>query len=143
PSFLVVKSGAIEIIDVSGDRPKSIVVHQPNEFTGDVAQVTGSPAIVSAVAKTDGEAYEASREALRDLLNDHPDMGDMIIQAFIARRQLLTTSAGFTGLRVIGSRYSRDTFRVRDFLSQNRVPYTWLDLESDPQVKELLKQFGI
>src|SRR5262249_25959140 len=54
-----------------------------------------------------------------------------------------TGSGRFTGLRVIGSRYSRDTFRVRDFLSENRVPYTWLDLEAAPQVGELLKQFGL
>ena len=44
---------------------------------------------------------------------------------------------------MIGSRYSRDTFRVRDFLAKNRVPFTWLDLEADPQVKQLLKQFGL
>ena len=44
---------------------------------------------------------------------------------------------------MIGSRYSQDTFRVRDFLAKNRVPFTWLDLEADPQVKQLLKQFGV
>ena len=47
------------------------------------------------------------------------------------------------GLRVIGSRYSQDTFRVRDFLAKNRVPFTWLDLEADPQVKQLLERFGV
>jgi thioredoxin reductase (NADPH) len=44
---------------------------------------------------------------------------------------------------VIGSRYSRDTFRIRDFLAKNRVLFTWLDVEADPQVKQLLKQFGV
>ena len=44
---------------------------------------------------------------------------------------------------MIGSRYSQDTFRVRDFLAKNRVPFTWLDLETDPQVEQLLKQFGV
>jgi len=44
-------------------------------------------------------------------------------------RQLLRESGSFTGLRLIGSRYSRDTARIRDFLSANRVPFTWLDLE--------------
>src|SRR5439155_408594 len=84
-----------------------------------------------------------SPEALRELLNNHPDLGDLVMQAFIARRQLLTGSGLFTGLRVIGSRYSRDTFRVRDFLAENHVPYTWVDLEADPQVQELLEQFGL
>ena len=77
------------------------------------------------------------------ILNRCPDLGDLILQAFIARQQLLRQSAGFTGLRVIGSRYSHDTFRVRDFLARNRIWFTWLDLESDPQVNQLLKQFGV
>ncbi|MGH8656837.1 MAG: NAD(P)/FAD-dependent oxidoreductase, partial [Gammaproteobacteria bacterium] len=47
------------------------------------------------------------------------------------------------GLRVIGSRYSRDTFRIRDFLAKNRMLFTWLDLEGDPAVGQLLKQFGV
>ena len=143
PRFFVIKSGEVEIVDESGDRPKVVTVHGPGHFTGDVTQVTGRPALVSAIARTDGEAYEVSPDALRELLNNHPVLGDLVMQAFIARRQLLTGSGLFTGLRVLGSRYSRDTFRVRDFLSENRVPYTWFDLEVDPQVQQLLKQFGL
>jgi thioredoxin reductase (NADPH) len=143
PRFFVIKSGEVEIVDESGDKPQTLTVHRPGEFTGDVNQLTGRPALVSAVARTEGEAYEVSPDALRELLNNHPDLGDLIMRAFIARRQLLTASGRFTGLRVIGSRYSRDTFRVRDFLAENHVPYTWLDLEADPQVQELLKKFGL
>jgi thioredoxin reductase (NADPH) len=143
PRFFVVKSGEVEIVDDSGEKPKTVTVHGPGQFTGDVGQVTGRPAIVSAIARTDGEAYEVSPDALHELLNDHPALSDLVMQAFIARRQLLTSSGSFTGLRVIGSRYSRDTFRVRDFLSENLVPYTWLDLEANPHVQELLEQFGL
>ena len=44
---------------------------------------------------------------------------------------------------MIGSRFSQDTFRVREFLARNRLPFTWLDLEWDPQVKQLLEQFRV
>jgi hypothetical protein len=37
----------------------------------------------------------------------------------------------------------RDTLRIREFLCKNRVPFTWLDLEADPQVDQLLRQFGV
>jgi thioredoxin reductase (NADPH) len=84
-----------------------------------------------------------SDEALKQLINQHPDLGDVILQAFIARRHLLREGGEFTGLRVIGSRYSHDTFRVRDFLARNRVLFTWLDVESDPRVDLVLKQFGV
>jgi thioredoxin reductase (NADPH) len=141
--FFLVKSGAVAIIDYSGDEPRTVVVHQPGQFTGEVSLLVGSRAMASAVAQGDTEVYELSRHALKRLLNERPALSDILLQAFIARRQLLRESPEFTGLRVIGSRYSTDTFRIRDFLAKNRVLFTWLDLEVEPHVDELLKQFGI
>jgi thioredoxin reductase (NADPH) len=141
--FFIVKSGEVEIVDYSGDTPKTITIHRKGEFTGDISHVTGLPAVVSAIAKGDCEVYEVTGEALRRALNQCPAISDIILQAFIARRQLLRESPDFTGLRVIGSRYSPDTFRVRDFLSKNRILFTWVDVETDPNVERLLKQFGV
>jgi thioredoxin reductase (NADPH) len=141
--FFVVKSGEVEIVDYSGDEPRRVTVHRKGEFTGDVSHLTGTPAVVSAIARGPCEVVEVSSEGLRRVLNQCPDLSDLILQAFIARRQLLRQSPAFTGLRVIGSRYSADTFRVRDFLAKNRALFTWVDLETDPQVNRLLKQFGV
>jgi thioredoxin reductase (NADPH) len=141
--FFIVKSGEIEILDYSGDAPKTIATHGVGEFTGDISHLTGAPAIFTAIARGDCEVFEISGEALRHVLNQCPGLSDIILQAFIARRQLLRESPNFVGLRVIGSRYSPDTFRVRDFLSRNRVLFTWTDLETDPQVDLLLKGFGV
>jgi len=141
--FFIVKSGEVEIVDHSGDQPKTVTVHHKGQFTGDVSHLTGNPAVVSAVARGDTEVYEVSGDTLRRILNQCPTAGDIILQAFIARRQLLRASADFTGLRVIGSRYSPDTFRVRDFLAKNRVLFTWTDVETDPNVDLLLKGFGV
>jgi len=141
--FFVVKSGEVEIVDYSGDERKTVTIHRQGEFTGDISHLTGLPAVVSAVARGDCEAYEITGDALRSVLNQCPSISDVVLQAFIARRQLLRDSPNFTGLRVIGSRYSPDTFRVRDFLSRNRVLFTWVDVENDPNVDSLLKHFGV
>ena len=141
--FFVVKSGEVDIVDISGDEPRRLVVHREGQFTGDITHLTGGRAVVSALARGPCEVLEVSGEALRRLLNQCPDLSDIILQAFIARRQLLRQSPDFTGLRVIGSRYSADTFRVRDFLAKNRVLSTWVDVETDPQVGQLLRQFGV
>ena len=98
---------------------------------------------MSAIARSDCEVYEISDKALREILNQDPQLSDIILQAFIARRQMMRESGDFIGLRVIGSRHSRDTFRIRDFLAKNRVLFTWLDLEADPAVGQLLEQFGV
>lgn len=141
--FFIVKSGAVEIVDHTGDQPRVLTVHGPGGFTGDISHLTGLPAIVSAIARGKCEVYEISGDALRGVLNQCPLIGDIILQAFIARRQLLRESPNFTGLRVIGSRYSQDTFRVRDFLAKNRFLFTWVDLETDPDVDRLLRRFGV
>ncbi len=103
PKFYVIKSGELEIIDVTGDQPKTIRVQGPGDFTGDVGHLTGSPKVVSAIARSDGEVYEMSEGELRKVLNQDPQLSDLILQAFIARRQLMRESPVFTGLRVIGS----------------------------------------
>src|SRR5882724_5084471 len=140
--FFVIKSGKVDVVDDS-ETQETIATLGPGEFTGDVAHLTGGPSLVTAVARGDCEAFEITSEGVREILNRFPGLGDIILQAFIARRHLLRESGDFTGLRVIGSRYSRDTHRIRDFLAKNRMLFTWLDLESDPQVKELLKQFSV
>ena len=132
--FFVIKSGEVEIVDPYGDTPKTLVVHRAGQFTGDVSHLTGNPAVVTAIARGDCEAYELSGDSLRKLLNQCPQLSDLILQAFMARRQLLRESPNFTGLRLIGSRYSQDTFRIRDFLAKNRVLFTWMDLEAEPEV---------
>jgi thioredoxin reductase (NADPH) len=141
--FHIIKTGEVEIVDHSGDVPKTVTVHRTGGFTGDISHLTGNPSVVSGVARGDCEVYEISGDALRRALNQCPELSDIVLQAFIARRQLLRQSPDFTGLRVIGSRYSPDTFRVRDFLAKNRVLFTWADVETDPQVDRLLKQFGV
>jgi thioredoxin reductase (NADPH) len=141
--FFAVQAGEVEIVDFSGDEPRVLVVHRKGQFTGDVSHLAGTPAVVSAIARGPCEVYQVSGEGLRRVLSLCPDLSDVILQAFIARRQLLRQSPEFTGLRVIGSRYSPDTHRVRDFLAKNRVPFTWVDLETDPQVDRLLRRFGV
>jgi thioredoxin reductase (NADPH) len=143
PRFYIIISGKVEIIDESGDQPKTVVVHGPGEFAGDLSQLSGRPALVSGYARGECDVYEVSPAALKQLLNNHPDVGDTILQAFIARRQLLREPGNYTGLRVIGSHASQDAFRVREFLTRNSILHTWIDLDADPQVRDLLKQFRV
>lgn len=142
-NFDIVKTGAVEIVDDAGDAPKVVATLGPGEFTGEVAQLTGGPALFSGVARGESDVFEISNDALREIMNVHPNLGDVILRAFMARRHLLHEMAGFTGLRVVGSRYSKDTLRVREFLAKNMVPFTWMDLEDDAQVRQFLEQAGL
>lgn len=140
--FFVVLSGAVEILEPSSGESRRVTVHEAGEFTGDVDVLTGRPTVASAVARGDTEVLEVASDDIRRIISERPVLGERILQAFIARRELLLAS-GFEGLRVIGSGSSRDTFRVRDFLSRNQVSFTWIDTDHDPRVGELLRRFGL
>ena len=140
--FFVIKQGQVEIVERSTGKQKTVTVHEEKEFTGDISMLTGSPSPVSAYAVGDCQIYEVSNADLKQILKEIPQLGDCILQAFLTRRQLLESSE-FVGLRIVGSKYDRDTFRLRDFLAKNRVPFTWIDLESDRAIDKLLQQFEV
>jgi thioredoxin reductase (NADPH) len=117
-------------------------VHQPNEFTGDVDMLSGRAALVTARAAADGEVLEVNAESLRQAVDELPDLGEIIVKAFLTRRTLLL-SDGYQGIKIIGSRFSPDAHRLRDFAARNAIPFTWIDLETDSQAEVLLREFGI
>jgi thioredoxin reductase (NADPH) len=141
-NFFVVKSGEVAVLDDSSGEEKLVVVHEAGQFTGEINVLTGRAALVSGVARTPVEAFQISPADLRRIVNQMPQLGDLLLKAFLVRRQLLEES-GFTGAKVVGSRFSKDTHRIREFLSRHRVPFTSIDLETDPKVHDLLARFGV
>lgn len=141
--FHIIKTGRVEIVDRSSGKGETVLIHEPGEFTGDLANLAGRASNVDAVALGDVDVYEISRSNFQQIISERPNLSDLILQTFISRSGALVGREGFTGLRVIGSQFSRDTFRIRDFLSKNSVLYTWVNVETDTQVGELLEQFGI
>ncbi|MDB6111971.1 MAG: thioredoxin reductase [Pedosphaera sp.] len=141
-SFFVIKSGEVAIVDPASPQDKPIAVLGPGQFTGDVDVLTGRPSAVSAIAQTPVEVYEVSADELKCVLNDMPRLSDLLLRTFLLRRQVIE-KFGLAVVRVIGSRYSRDTNRIREFLGKNRIPFHWIDLENDPQVDSLLVQFKV
>ncbi len=141
-NFFVVERGAVEIVEHSSGEPKTVALHEVHAFGGDVSLVTGRPALISAVARGNTEVFEIAPGDIRRIMAERPALGELLLRAFIARRELLVAS-DFQGLRVLGAGSSRDTFRIRDFLSRNQIPFTWIDVDHDPQVGELLRSFGL
>src|ERR1700733_9997863 len=137
-SLYVVESGAIAVVDESGDEPKTIVVHGPREFTGDVSLLTDRPAIVSAYARGDTRAYCVSQARLRRVIQEIPDLSDKLLEAFQTRRTMLERS-GFVGVRLFGRVGDPDVTVIREFFDKNKVPHTWIDAD-EPDGQSALKQ---
>jgi thioredoxin reductase (NADPH) len=139
--FFVVLSGTIAIVDESGPAPEVIAIHGPRRFLGELSLLTGQASPFTAVVREAGAVLQVPAERLRDIASRDPVVGDLILRAYLLRRTLLIgIGAGF---RIIGSRYSPDTRRLRDFASRNRLPHAWIDLEDDPSAETALRRFGV
>jgi thioredoxin reductase (NADPH) len=141
--LFVVLEGRVVVLqeDDPDGESRVIAVHGPGRFVGDLSMLTGQAVYVTAVAQTDVEVLEISFDRLKEAVTQDQSVGDLILRAFILRRNLHAHLGA--GLRIIGSRYSADTRRLRDFASRNRIPYRWEDLEEDPESEATLRAFDI
>jgi len=88
-----------------------------------------------------GEVLAILPERLKEVVTEEPNLPDIILKAFLARRSWEMRNRG-TGLRLVGSRHSRDAARLREFAARNRLPHVWIELEGDPNAEALLERFG-
>jgi thioredoxin reductase (NADPH) len=135
--FYVVASGRIAVLD--GDRV--IGVHLEGGFLGELSLITEERAYLTAVVVEAGEVIAVERDALLGVVSANRLLGDLILTAYIARREHLIGLG--SGLRVIGSRLTPDAQRLRELLTRNRVPHTFLDLEDDEQADALIRGLSI
>jgi thioredoxin reductase (NADPH) len=141
-SFFVVLEGAVEITEHSRGTSHSVVVHHAGQFTGDVDVLSGRAVLVTGTVVEGGKVIQLSAADLRRAVDELPELGETIVKAFLTRRALLLGD-GFMGVPIIGSRFSPDTHRLRDFAARNGVPVKWIDLEADPEADTLLRQFNV
>jgi thioredoxin reductase (NADPH) len=124
-----------------GQENHVIAVHGPRRFLGELNLLTGGRVYLSAVVRDPGEVIQVPIADLRRLVADDEELSNLILRAYMARRSILIEIGG--GVRVIGSRYSRDARRLREFLARNRVPYHWVDLEEDEEADKSLRALGV
>jgi thioredoxin reductase (NADPH) len=140
--FFVVLAGNVAVVEARGTpEERTIAVHGRHRFLGELGLLTGEASYFTAVAVDAGEVLAVPVERLRELVARDPGLGDLILRAYLVRRSILIGLG--VGLRIVGSRYSPDARRLRDFAARNRLPYRWLDLEADPGAETLLQHFGV
>ncbi len=140
--FFIVEEGEVEILEHSAGSASTITIHEAGEFTGDVDMLTGRSSLVTARARGTTRVTRMSADNVKKIVADEPELGNIILRGFLTRRALLLDQ-GFTGLRIVGSRYSRDTVRLTQFVARNGIPHTWIDVEDDAAAAEILEQLGV
>jgi thioredoxin reductase (NADPH) len=143
PGLVIILAGRVDVTrrDQSGLRAP-IVSYGPGAFMGELAQLSGRPALVDASAQGPVEALIIPPEQLRALLIAEAELGERIMRALILRRvAILETGAG--GPVIVGRAENGDVLRLQGFLRRNGHPYQRLDPETDADAKVLIERFHV
>jgi thioredoxin reductase (NADPH) len=89
-----------------------------------------------------GEAVELTREQMLSLVQNDTEIGDIVMRAYIYRRMELVDK-GLGDVLVLGSAHCAGTLRVKEFLTRNGHPFTYIDLDTDKDAESLLQHFQV
>jgi thioredoxin reductase (NADPH) len=141
-SFFVVVSGELEVIRPSGGVETLVTIHGSGQFTGEVGTLSGRRTLFRVRATKPGKVIELDRQHMLALMQSDAELGEILMRAFILRRVELV-AAGMGDVVLIGSTHSAGTLRIKEFLMRNGHPYSYIDLERDPDVQNLLDSFHL
>jgi thioredoxin reductase (NADPH) len=141
--FMAIIEGEAAIRTDSGHE---LIRHGPSGFVGELNLLTGQTVFLNAVATEPMRYIAVDRMVLRDLLFENPDLSDLLLSAFVARRELLQSEDGL-GIEVIGPRSSERSRGIAEWLRNARIPYVWRDPEhpvhaDDQEAKDLIESRG-
>ena len=140
--FFVVIRGHVEVVRLTDETGDLITTHGPGSFTGEVNMLSGRRSLIRARVTESGEVIEMNREHMLALVQTDSELGEILMRAFILRRVGLIAN-GLGDVVVVGSMQCGHTLRVKEFLTRNGHPYSYIDLDQEADVQEMLDRFGV
>src|SRR5262249_9198324 len=138
----IVTTGHVEIVRPPGTDERLVVVLGPGQFTGEMSVLAGRRVMVQIRAREAGEVIQIEREQLLGLVQTDAELSEIFMRAFILRRVELV-ARGYGDVVLLGSAHSPSTLRIKEFLTRNNHPYSYVDLDKDPGVQAILDRFGV
>ena len=132
--FIAIVEGEVAVLDDAGNE---IVRHGRSGFLGELNLLSGQTVFLTAIVTQPLRYIAVDREALRPLLFEDGPLSNLLLSAFIARREALQTLQGI-GLEIIGPHSSDATMRMVDFARGNYLPFTWRDPAHDEAAAALV-----
>jgi thioredoxin reductase (NADPH) len=121
--FIAIVAGEVAVTDGGG---REIVRHGSSGFLGEMNLLSGQTVFLDAVVTEPIRYIAVERERLRQLLFEDSGLSDLLLSAFIERRELLQQQQGI-GIEIVGSRDSAETRQLLDFARRQKLPHSWVD----------------
>jgi thioredoxin reductase (NADPH) len=134
--FIAIVEGEVAVLDGAGGE---IVRHGASGFLGEMNLLSGQTVFLTAVVTKPMRYIAVDREVLRRLLFEDGSLSDLLLSAFVERRELLQQREGI-GIEIVGPRESEETRRLVDFARRLRLPHSWLVPEESEEAAALVGQ---
>jgi thioredoxin reductase (NADPH) len=137
---MVLLKGLVAVVIGSGETERDLCIQRPRDLMVEFNILTGEPVGATGVVREAGSLLAIPAVEFRAMLGRELIFGDFVLQMLFRRRRAIERLQ--LGIQVVGSRFDRDTQRLREFASRNRLLHDWLDAE-DPRANMLFKKLGI
>ncbi|MEY2883777.1 MAG: hypothetical protein RL490_1501 [Pseudomonadota bacterium] len=127
--FTYVEAGEVEVVNPFTDERHLPSTLGPNQFMGEIGFLNGGNTTLAMRAAVDTRVIEVPREAMLALMSQIPEMSDIIITVFSARRRRQLDDRDSI-LVLIGEEEDRNIRQIAAFVSRNRIPFQSLKLNS-------------
>jgi thioredoxin reductase (NADPH) len=115
--LVVLLAGELEVLEAYGSVDEIVISrYGAGEFPGEIGLLTGQQVFLTAVVRTPGRAIRVSQEKVRTVMEQEPDLSELILRALLARHARLTSHGA--GLTLIGSRFDPDARRLLSVLAR-------------------------
>ena len=140
PLFIVLEG--IVSISRTGEDDKILAVREANQFTGEMSVISGKRSLLKARVTGDGTVLELTRDKLLSLMAKDTELGEIFMEAFVARR-LLMIQLGEGNVVLFGTKSSARSLALREFLTRNAHPFTYVDIDSESFAGELMEKLAV
>ena len=143
PGLMFILKGRIAVTQ-GGEfgRHEAIVEHGPGGFLGELAQLSGRPALVDAIAARRCRSHRDRRPGAARVMMQEAELGERIMRALILRRVGIART-GESGPIIIGRRDISDVLRLENFLARNGHPHKMPGFGPIRCAKTLIERFQV
>ncbi len=136
--FHAVVSGAIDVTVRIDGREEVLRRHEHGGFLGELSLLTGQRSFIEARMAEAGELIVVPQEAFRRMIATETELSDTLLRAFVSRRTAMNAMPA-SPLRIVGSTFSPESLRLREFAARNRIFHQWIDVETAPEWPALMR----
>jgi len=138
--FGYIEKGSIHIVDRTNENV--VLEIKQGNFLGELGMLMGQKTFLAGVASEETIIFSIPQKDIIRIVSTVPELGDVIVNAFAARRKLLIEwNEG--GIVIIGKEKAKKTAQLIEFVSRSKIPYRYLNTSQKEEIKELTKECEI